>query len=53
EQFEFHADYFDKIMGTDTVRNALEADTPVATIVDGFKRDLEEFSRNRKEFLLY
>ena len=44
-KFAFHADYFDKVMGTASVRKALEAGTPVAEIVAGpSMASLEELS---------
>jgi uncharacterized protein YbbC (DUF1343 family) len=52
-QFEFHADYFDKVMGTSTVRLALESGMPVERIVSGFKTGLDEFSKLRQRHLLY
>jgi uncharacterized protein YbbC (DUF1343 family) len=52
-EFAFHAEYFDKIMGTSSVRLAIEKGTPVAEIVAGFETGLREFSESRKPFLLY
>ncbi|MDO8541960.1 MAG: DUF1343 domain-containing protein [Opitutaceae bacterium] len=52
-QFEFHPDYFDHVIGTVSVRRALDAGEPAAPIVAGFERGLAEFSAQREEFLLY
>ena len=52
-EFEFHAEYFDKVMGTSTVRTALTNGVPVTEIVDGFQSGLDEFSRLRRSYLLY
>jgi len=52
-QFQFHADYFDKAIGTSTVRTALESGTDVKEIVQGFKRSLDDFSLLRRPYLLY
>lgn len=52
-EFEFHAAYFDKVMGTASVRAALEAGTPVAAILDGLAPGLEAFAALRKPYLLY
>ena len=52
-EFAFHADYFDKVMGTASVRAALEAGTPVAAILDGLAPGLEAFAALRKPYLLY
>lgn len=53
EQFEFHADYFDKVMGTSSVRTALTNGVPVVEIVRGFQSGLDEFTRLRRSYLLY
>jgi uncharacterized protein YbbC (DUF1343 family) len=52
-QFEFHAEYFDKIVGTSTLRLAIENGAPVEIIVSGFEKGLEEFSKLRQRHLLY
>jgi len=52
-KFEFHADYFDQVMGTASVRKALEAGTDVAAILEGFRPGLEAFAALRKPYLLY
>lgn len=44
---------FDKVMGTDTVRKALEAKTPVAQITAGWKTGMDEFLVKREKYLLY
>jgi uncharacterized protein YbbC (DUF1343 family) len=53
DKFEFYKEYFDKIMGTSKVREALEKGTSVQEIVAGFKTGLEEFKALRKPYLLY
>ncbi|MBN2206248.1 MAG: DUF1343 domain-containing protein [Candidatus Aminicenantes bacterium] len=53
ERFAFHAGYFDKIMGTDRVRTALERGDSVVSIVEGFRAGLAEFEALRKPYLLY
>ena len=35
DKLEFHASYFDKVLGTSTVREALERGEPVEKIVAG------------------
>jgi uncharacterized protein YbbC (DUF1343 family) len=52
-RFEFHKDYFDKIMGTAKVREALESGTTVETIVAGLKAGLDAFRTIRRPYLLY
>jgi uncharacterized protein YbbC (DUF1343 family) len=53
DRLEFHAAYFDKVMGTSSVREALERGEPAEKIVAGFKPGLEEFARLREPYLLY
>ncbi|MBM3310415.1 MAG: DUF1343 domain-containing protein [Candidatus Aminicenantes bacterium] len=53
DTFSFHSDYFDKIMGTAKVREALERGVPVAEVVRGFEPGLREFEALRKSYLLY
>jgi uncharacterized protein YbbC (DUF1343 family) len=53
DKFEFHKDYFDKVMGTHRVREALEAGTAVRTIVEGLGPGLAAFIELRKPYLLY
>lgn len=52
-KLELHADYFDKVMGTSTVREAMERGETTERIVAGFAPGLAEFARLREEFLLY
>lgn len=52
-KFEFHADYFDKVMGTASVRAALEAGTGVPVILENIRPGLEAFADLRKTYLLY
>jgi uncharacterized protein YbbC (DUF1343 family) len=53
DKFAFHADYFDKVMGTASVRQALEAGTAVATILANMQPGLDAFAALRKPYLLY
>jgi uncharacterized protein YbbC (DUF1343 family) len=53
EKLEFHADYFDKVMGTSSVREALAHGEPAEKIVAGFRAGLEDFARLRQPYLLY
>lgn len=51
--FEFYSDYFDKIMGTATVREFLECKKTIDQIVENFKNNLGVFKDKRKPYLLY
>jgi uncharacterized protein YbbC (DUF1343 family) len=53
DKFAFHAEYFDKVMGTASVRQALETGKDVPAILAGFEPGLEAFAALRKRYLLY
>lgn len=53
DKFAFHADYFDKVMGTASIRKALEAGTDPADVVAGLRSGLDAFAALRKPYLLY
>ncbi|HUC86665.1 MAG TPA: DUF1343 domain-containing protein [Candidatus Acidoferrales bacterium] len=53
DKMEFHAAYFDRVMGTSSVREAFERSKPVAAIITSFKPGLDEFARLREPYLLY
>ena len=53
EKLEFHASYFDKVMGTSKVLQAIENGAPTEDIVATFKAGIEDFSRQRQQYLLY
>jgi len=53
DTFEFHEKYFDKIMGTAQVREAMLKGMAVKDIVAGFDSGLKIFAEVRKPYLLY
>jgi uncharacterized protein YbbC (DUF1343 family) len=53
DDFAFHADYFDKVMGTASIRKALEAGTDVTTILANLQPGLDAFAALRQAYLLY
>jgi uncharacterized protein YbbC (DUF1343 family) len=53
DKFQFHADYFDKVMGTASVRRALERGLEVADIMRDYEPGLKSFAGQRKPYLLY
>jgi len=53
DKLELHASYFDKVMGTSTVREALERGEPTGKIVAAFAPGLAEFGKLREPYLLY
>ena len=53
EKFVFDAHYFDRVMGTAKIREALEAGRPVKDIVASWQSGLKEFAESRKPYLLY
>jgi uncharacterized protein YbbC (DUF1343 family) len=52
-KFQLHGSYFDKVMGTSEVREAIERGEATTKIVAGFEAGLAEFARQREAFLLY
>jgi uncharacterized protein YbbC (DUF1343 family) len=53
DSFTFHEEYFDKIMGTSRIREALEKGVAVEDIIKGYEKELHNFSQLRKPYLLY
>jgi uncharacterized protein YbbC (DUF1343 family) len=53
DHLEWHADYFDRVLGTSSVRTALRQGVSYLEIVAGFTPGLEEFAAQREECLLY
>lgn len=53
DKFAFHAEYFDKVMGTASVRQALEAGQDVAAVLATMQPGLDAFASLRKAYLLY
>src|SRR5262249_15022365 len=48
-----HDDYFDKVMGTSTVREQFLRGVPSARIAEGWSDGLAAFAQLRESFLLY
>ena len=53
DKFAFHAEYFDKVMGTDKVRQALEAGEEVRAVLESLEPGLAAFAALRRPYLLY
>ncbi len=53
DKLELHAGYFDKVLGTSSVREAFERGEPHQAIVARWQPAGREFAQQRKEFLLY
>ena len=53
KNFEFHETYFDKIMGTSRIRDALEKGARVEDIIQSYEKELNNFSKLRKPYLVY
>ena len=53
DKFQFHAEYFDKVMGTAGVREALERGADVKSIAGNFKEGIARFAELRKPYLIY
>jgi uncharacterized protein YbbC (DUF1343 family) len=53
EKFQFHKDYFDKIIGSSKIRESIEKGTSIQEVVKSFEKELGYFSELRKPYLLY
>jgi uncharacterized protein YbbC (DUF1343 family) len=53
DNFQFHFDYFDKVMGTSKVREGLESGRAVVDILKDLGPALEAFAELRRPYLLY
>ncbi|HUU36964.1 MAG TPA: DUF1343 domain-containing protein [Candidatus Desulfaltia sp.] len=53
EKFQFHVDYFDKVMGTAKVREGLQNGRGVAEILEDLELGLIDFAELRRPYLLY
>ncbi|HEV2122683.1 MAG TPA: DUF1343 domain-containing protein [Chloroflexota bacterium] len=53
DRFSFSAAHFDRLAGTDRIRQAIEHDVPVADVVDQWRPSLQQFLKQREAFLLY
>lgn len=53
EHFAFHADYFDKMMGTSKIRKALESGQSIDELASSLEQQIAEFKTLRKPYLLY
>jgi len=53
DKFQFHTEYFDRIMGTAAVRLAIESGKTIDDIAAGWKDGLAGFGDLRKPYLLY
>jgi uncharacterized protein YbbC (DUF1343 family) len=53
DDFQFHSDYFDKVMGTAKVREALDKGAGVKEIIASFQAGLKAFAEQRRSYLLY
>ncbi len=53
ENFTFHEEYFDKIMGTHKIRKALIEGASIKEITDSYSKEISSFKEKRKKYLLY
>jgi len=53
DKFSFYPDYFDKIMGSSSIRLSLLEGAEIREIFAGIKKELEDFSKMRKKYLIY
>jgi uncharacterized protein YbbC (DUF1343 family) len=52
-EYETEKRPFDILCGTDAIRNAIEAGTPMKTLLKSWRADCRLFAKERKPFLLY
>lgn len=53
QNFKFHSEYFDKIMGTSKIRKGLLNDLPVEALIHTYQTELDKFAEVREPYLLY
>jgi uncharacterized protein YbbC (DUF1343 family) len=53
QEFRFHQEYFDKIMGTSRIREALQKGEEIRDIVQSCAQELIGFAELRKAYLIY
>lgn len=53
DKFRFHQEYFDKIMGTSRIREALQRGEDIQNIIESYDQALKDFSEMRKSYLIY
>lgn len=53
DRFEFHDEYFDRVMGTDLVRKMLGSGATVEAVLKAVEPGLDEFFLVREKYLLY
>lgn len=53
QKFEFHASYFDKLMGSDEVRKWIETGKELRELFARWEEEIKNFTQERIDFLLY
>jgi hypothetical protein len=53
DRLEFHADYFDRVLGQPSIREGLLAGVPAAVLAAEWAPELRAFAALRTEYLLY
>jgi uncharacterized protein YbbC (DUF1343 family) len=53
DRFHFHSHYFDKIIGTASVRHAIEKGEKIEKIIERYEPQLNSFAELRKAYLMY
>jgi len=53
ENFQWKIKHFDRLCGTDIIRKAIEQKQPVAELKTQWKREIDEFNKIRKRYLIY
>ncbi|MCE5339791.1 MAG: DUF1343 domain-containing protein [Planctomycetaceae bacterium] len=53
ENFEWKIKHFDRLCGTDIIRKAIEKRQPVAELRKQWRKEISEFNKIRKRYLIY
>ena len=52
-RFQWAERHFDRLAGSEEVRNAIDRDQPVGEMLQGWEAELEAFEKERRDFFLY
>jgi len=53
DKFEFKEEHFDRLCGTSKIRKAIVEGADLSELKKSWKKDLDEFRKIRKKYLLY
>ncbi len=53
ENFQWKITHFDRLCGTDTIRKTIESRQPVTELRNHWRKEISEFKKIRKQYLIY